>query len=103
MEPSKLDGSICWYLGLSGGLGEFRLWSAPWCGMSWLVGVVGTCVCNAGSNRKILLGGSSPELEVCLAACFADSAKVACCRVEPICDFDVGPCCVLAPGTQKNL
>ena len=104
MEPSKLNGPICWYLGLAGGLGELMLWSGPWCGMSWLAGVFGTCVCNASAKRKIGFGGSSLEVEVCVVDCFADSAKVACSRVEPICDFDVGPCCcVLAPGTQKNL
>ena len=27
METSKLNGPICWYLGLAGGLGELMLWS----------------------------------------------------------------------------
>ena len=104
MQPPELNGPICLHLSLSGVLGQFMLWSGPWCGMSWLAGVFGTCICNASAKSKMGFGGSGLEVEVFAANLCADSAKVACSRVEPICDFDMGPCrCVLAPGKQKNI
>ena len=58
MEPSNLNDPICLCLGLSGGLEEFMLWSGSWCGMPWLAGLAGTCVCNASATW---------DLKVCVA------------------------------------
>lgn len=78
------------------------LWSWPRCGMSWWAGA-GTCVCNAGAKRKIGFSRSGLEMEVCIADCCADSAKVDCSRTQPFYEFDVGPCCsVSVPGAQQN-
>ena len=69
----------------------------------WLV-CVGTRICILSAKKKIGFGGSSLEVEVCVAGCFADSAKVLFSRAGPICSFEVSSCCcVSAPGTQKNL
>ena len=67
MEPLKLNCPVCWYLGLAAGLGELLLLSGPCCGMSCLAGVFGKRICNVSAKKKIGFGGSSLEVEVCVA------------------------------------